>query len=77
MNWSTHELLELSSLWSIKARLLGTFDTSLSGRRTRNERKIVKSKGSDDSAVIVTNLNQIVHLSVKYVSHYRQKTKKR
>lgn len=40
--------------------LLGTLETNLSGRSTRNERKIVKSNGSEDSAVIVTNLiNQL------------------
>ena len=37
--------------------LLGTLDTNLSGRSTRNERKIVRSKGKEDSAVIVTNLS--------------------
>ena len=37
--------------------LLGTLDTNLSGRSTRKERKIVRSKGKEDSAVIVTNLS--------------------
>ena len=44
--------------------LLGTLDTNLSGRSTRNERKIVRSKGKEDSAVIVTNL------SYQFSSHF-------
>jgi len=38
--------------------LLGTLDTSLRGLRTRKDLKIVRSKGSEDSAVIVNILNK-------------------
>jgi hypothetical protein len=40
-------------VWS---NLLGTFETSLSGLSTLNDLKIVKSKGSEDSAVMVKSL---------------------
>ena len=39
--------------------LLGTLDTSLSGRRTLNDRKMVKSKGNDCEADIVNNLEAV------------------
>ncbi len=37
--------------------LLGTLETSLSGLRTRNDLNIVRSNGSEDSAVIVNILD--------------------
>ena len=38
--------------------LLGTLETSLRGLSTRNDLKMVRSKGKEDSAVIVTNLKE-------------------
>ena len=35
---------------------LGTLDTNFNGRSTRNERKIVKSNGKEDSTAMVTSL---------------------
>ena len=36
---------------------LGTLDTNFNGRSTRNERKIVKSNGKEDSTAMVTSLD--------------------
>ena len=36
--------------------LLGTLDTNLSGLSTRNDLRMVRSKGNEESATIVTRL---------------------
>ena len=46
--------------------LLGTFETNLSGRKTRNDLKMVKSNGIDDSAVIVNSLQKLT--AIKFVT---------